>query len=639
MLKFVNNHSNTSSTVSMETNCVTLRVDEGEHRVNGLTRKTTCLEVLVDFIKKQQTASKNSPENFPLEKSPLELAQNYEIVESHRGNEKVLSPKDQILKVWSSWREEQQHVTLSLRRKTLAPKTKDATSSSKRHESSSKHDYRQYKLSSGQKRRIRRNLRRYQQAVKRASVAEAADGKNSIEDKNSFADSTSFGLSEEQFVDGGYTGPECLLYNAKFGSLRRGDSDLASEHCAYRRNRHRRRSFINLPESIVTSSPAPAHNQHRRSSKSSSRRSSKRHRSASKGRIAKSSREHLLRHNRGYVIAEAVTNATTDSNDGDADDEKSVMAARVPNIHQRLMRGQMAAEESYLSGTTSGSTTTTGTDSSTTSSEMSTLSGTTSGTSSSEASSASNDFMAQYEKAMKEKEEKMQAEKAASACKATKKSKLFSFSRKKKRQPVTGFGTWSDSPLLAAQKNESSKPPKAAPVPSKQAKPGSFDGIKESSPNNQKQVKPLEATKKDTTDDMVEFRSLSSVVGQRGRMLLERKRSESKIDAQIEKVCGEIGKLNTADTDTTTTITTSTSSWIQTCTDQSQLLNYINWCQQVIDRQLKIEENKRATQILAQQLEDEKWANDDGSGESEDPKKTFKRIYRWNLCQPCYSFS
>ena len=44
---------------------------------------------------------------------------------------------------------------------------------------------------------------------------------------------------------------------------------------------------------------------------------------------------------------------------------------------------------------------------------------------------------------------------------------------------------------------------------------------------------------------MVEFRSLSSVVGQRGRMLLERKRSESKIDAQIEKVCGEIGKLNT----------------------------------------------------------------------------------------------
>lgn len=495
MLKFVNNHSNTSSTVSMETNCITLRVGEGEHRVNGLTRKTTCLEVLVDFIKKQQTASKNSPDAFPSEKSPLELAQHYEIVESHRGNEKVLSPKDQILKVWSSWREEQQHVTLSLRRKALAPKSKDAASSSKRHEPSSKHDYRQYKLSSGQKRRIRRNLRRYQQAVKRASVAEAAEGKNSVEDKNSFVDSTSFGLSEEQFVDGGYTGPECLLYNAKFGSLRRGDSDLASEHCAYTRNRHRRRSFINLPESIVTSSPAPAHNQHRRSSKSGSRRSSKRHRSASKGRIAKSSREH--RHNRGCVTAEAVTNATTDSNDGDADDEKSVMTAGEPTIHQRLMQGQIA-EESYLSGTTSGSTTTTGTDSSTTSSEMSTLSGTTSGTSSSEASSASNDFMAQYEKAMKEKEEKIQAEKAASACKATKKSKLFSFSRKKKRQPVTGLGAWSDSPLLTAQKHESCKSQKAAPVPSKQPNPGSFDSIKEMSLNKQNEMKPLEATKTDT---------------------------------------------------------------------------------------------------------------------------------------------
>ena len=78
------------------------------------------------------------------------------------------------------------------------------------------------------------------------------------------------------------------------------------------------------------------------------------------------------------------------------------------------------------------------------------------------------------------------------------------------------------------------------------------------------------------------------------------------------------------ETDTTTTITTSNSSWIQTCDDKNQLLSYINWCQQVIDRQIKIEENKRTTQILAQNLEDEKWANDDGS--NDDREKNFKRI-------------
>ena len=513
MLKFVNNHSNTSSSVSMETNSITLQVGKGEHQIAGLNRKTTCLEVLVDFIEKQQTINKHSSaangQHYPMDKSPLELAQNYEIVENYRGKEKALSPKDQILKVWSSWREEQQHVTLSLRKKTFAPKSKDA--SSKRHDSS-KHDYRQYKLSSGQKRRIRRNLRRYQQAMKRASVAEGADSKMSVDDKTSFVENMNFVLSEEQFVDGVHTGPECLLYNAKFGSLRRGDSDLASEHCAYRRNRHRRRSFINQSSDVqftagcdVTSSSTPCHNQHRRSSKSSSRKSSKRHRSASKGRISKSSREQLLRHhgNRGYVIAEAITNATTDSNDGDADDEKSVMAsgARVPSVHQRLIRGQkLITEESYLSGTTSGSTTTTGTDSSTTSSEMSTLSGTTSGTSSSETSSASTDFMAQYEKAMKEREDeqaaKLQAEKAT-ASKVTKKSKLFSFSRKKKRPPPT----WSVSPLSTAapQKHESCKPLKS--VPPKQAfpsKPGLFDSIKEVSLNQQNEVEPLEATNEST---------------------------------------------------------------------------------------------------------------------------------------------
>ena len=440
---------------------ITVRVGHEEKEISGLTRRTTCSDVLQALLKDKISLPTENGEAAKFDeidisdpKTLKQLSHNYVIVETWRGCEKPLPPRTRILAVWQAWGKEQCYVTFSLK-KSKHTRYRDSV----QHHNSKEQIKDQCKfttlpkaqcnqhaeamqflnnLSSGQKRRIRRSIMQYQRAVlnQRAQVGQNESGEADESGLDSagvrFAksggrqtDNGRVTLSEEQFVDGVVTGPDCILqHNSKnkFIQSALDNKDLNSEYSTYRRRQIRRRSSLMLDDldglneqnNILSSSDRKHAYSHypycpksRRRSRSSSRRRRRTHKGG-RGRIAKSSRRRG-RHGTRCSTDDTTTSTGTTSTGSeldcdshsageDADDEKSIKAEYGSTVRRKTTflspRG-----DSCSSGATTTSTTTTATDSSsatTTCSESSNSSGSSLSSTSSSETSGSTDYCERF---------------------------------------------------------------------------------------------------------------------------------------------------------------------------------------------------------------------------------------------------
>jgi len=565
MLKFVDSSNSINDSI-------TVQVGRCEKQISGLTKKTTCLEVVRALIKEHRlaaTSAENEDFLFPSDKTTRELSYSYEIVETWRGNKNVLPPKTQILKAWHSWEIEQKHVKFELRRSSSRVRGRGSL-----HKRRSKKQDCRHKLSHGQKRRIRRSMKMYQKAVLKQKS-------NIGEDKNE--DQLDYILSEEQFVDGELTSPDCIPYKVKFARSALDDSDLVSEHYAYHKSRlhHRRR--------------VSAHKQRNKEDVTGC--------SQRKQRLYKR-----------HTTAQA---AGTDSNDGDADDEKSIL----------MTSSASAAASDYMSG----ATTTESSCGTTTCSEISGTSSSVSGTSSSETSSSSNDFFNTEQflakRAATEAEAAMKNAKSIKSNGATKLFKkvtsqtLLGSFRKKKRNVnnanVVSMTTTHCHKLAATTKVKNEVIKKVLHHHQDLTGPDHVTSppLMHTSINSEKEAV-VEA------DEDKTIKKLKDDILRGNQVLFEHSLKEKQIDSEIERLTTELQRLTDQSGNTFLQDTmklkkevqelnenqeSEEGSWIKNCNDQSQLSSYIEWSQKIIEKQLKIEECKRKEDILLHEKAHEEW--------------------------------
>ena len=380
---------------------ITVHVGKEEKEISGLTRKTTCKDVILALLtdKKadlqlliEQGEEISSDDQDILNVLRLrEVAKDYVIVENWRGCEKPLPRRTRILVVWQAWKDEQCHVKFSLK------KDKSNRFRSSRHSKKEETRHRcgivldkssvdlngppQYKISHDRKRQIRRSMQRFQQAVINQHSQEDIDGNNNAEKQlhhvgepslpgaveqiissgQKGRESPMVTLSEEQLVDGIVTETGCLLEdNLKSKFLRSAvNKGFNRERCNYRRPHHRRRSLL-LEESdcvtdqnVVLTLPHKrefhhypfCHNSRRRSN---SKRRHRRHNRSQRDRASKRSRKVNQQGERCSTDSTASTGSVSLPSDveviaysdgEDADDEKSVMAE-----YSRPMPGQKLSQ-------------------------------------------------------------------------------------------------------------------------------------------------------------------------------------------------------------------------------------------------------------------------------------------------------
>nr|CAB3262090.1 uncharacterized protein LOC100177998 [Phallusia mammillata] len=449
---------------------ITVRMGREEKEISGLTRRTTCSDVLQALLKDKKIDNNNEAgtNNDDLascdSKSLKEIAQSYVIVETWRGCEKPLPPRTRILAVWQAWGKEQCHVKFSLKksRHIRFRESENKEQVNNQYNSmiakmSMQHPEAisfLHKLSHGQKRRIRRNIMQYQRAVliqhtKETTVDNGAPADaplrhfnlddNAIDSaankcgkpRGKQLDNERVTLSEEKFVDGVVTGPDCLLHHSgksKFIQSALDNKDFNREYCNYRRrNHHRRRSFM-LDDSDGHSDQndllSPTHHRHnishypycqksRRRSRSSSKRR-RRSKTRRQGGVSKSSRgRHGRLHNRVSTDDTTTSTGTATSTEAevecedshspgeDADDEKSIKAEYGSTPVRKVLPYPTVllspCSDSYSSGTATATTATDSSSGTTTCSETSNTSGSSlSGTSSSEMSSSTEHWEAAF---------------------------------------------------------------------------------------------------------------------------------------------------------------------------------------------------------------------------------------------------
>lgn len=367
---------------------ITVQVDKEEKEISGLTRKTTCRDVLLALLTDKKAdlqllldqGQDLTQDDFEILNSTKvkELAKEFVIIENWRGCEKVLSRRTRILMVWQAWGNEQKHVTFSLKK----DKDNRFYASRHSHKESSRHrcdgfldkdgtdsnDPSRYKLSQGRKRQIRRSMLRFQQAVINQHSQDEIDGNNNGEKalnnsreqnpalpadqvllSGQKARSDPIGiLSEEQLVDQNVNGPDCLLEdNLKNKFLRSAaDKGFNRERCTYRRPHHRRRSLL-LEESdgftdrnvVLTSSQKHEFHHypycHKSRRRSNSKRRHRHYKRRQRDNVSKRSHNAKQAGERCSTDSTASTGSISLPSDNeviaysegeDADDEKSVMA-------------------------------------------------------------------------------------------------------------------------------------------------------------------------------------------------------------------------------------------------------------------------------------------------------------------------
>nr|XP_009862277.1 uncharacterized protein LOC100177998 [Ciona intestinalis] len=763
---------------------ITVRVGREEKEISGLTRKTTCSEVLQALLKDKQTewnAARQNAEasttdelefNFSANKSLKEIAQGFVIVENWRGCEKPLPPRTRIFAVWQAWGKEQCHVKFSLK-KSKCTRYRDAhhhhhstraegspsrcnnliNNLPQRHTGAESAHFLD-NLSQGRKRRIRRSMMQFQRAVMTQQTKDGGEDKNNnksisahaptigskvatsagdrcvaVRQKTTETTEVTITLSEEQFVDGVITGPDCLLRHtdkSKFIQSALDNRDFNREHCTYRRRNHRRRSLMQdddddddsdaLSDQNVQLSGSrrdrnvghyPYCQNSRRRSRSSSQRK-RRHRRDSRhrhGRVGKSrrSRRHAYRYSTDDTTTTTSTGTTSTGSDAeidshsageDADDEKSIMAEFGSAVSRQkavsFATAMLQCTDSYSSGTT---TTTTATDSSsgtTTCSETSNTSGSSiSGTSSSETSSGT-DYLESYLRAKRASpavavapatSSKPEKQKNSGAAKLFRKvtgpgltkpaQSLIGTFRKKRRapqppvakasssagkspapsQPSSGKGS-KRSVTFAAVPN-SRKEQSAKPAPSEESLkttlPADTDtGV--TKPEN-KALSAAEKNKSTDSEETVakELEELKQLIITQERVLLDQKKKVTTADADIERIEADVhryrirahGKNYVQDTylsgmgDTTDpnsreggelgvpsnrVSSLRPPQWVSDTRDTKALAMYVAACEKVVEMQLKIEEYKRKSEIVLQEMQDEVWrASSNPTGEQKNP--------------------
>ena len=431
---------------------ISVQVGAEEKEISGLNRKTTCAEVIEALLNDKQTevlADRENSQEVPEcasdtanSKNLQELAKNYVIVENWRGCEKPLPSQTRILSVWRAWGKEQCHVRFSLKKdkssrfrvgryKEEFPDGDTSFIHPENIEQETDASHYIHKLSHGQKKRIRRSLMQYQRAVLNQRSQEGIDGNNnagkkhrsrrgnrvdgdrslSSREKSTTGPMDRITLSEEQFVDGVVTGPECVLWHDEKNKFRRNISDkqFNKERCTYRRPHHRRLSLLQedsdgvTDQNVILSHPIK-NDLHRNFYCSDSKKHSRskhrsRHRSSHGNKTSRNQRKHRLVGSTDSNTSTASASVSSDeeyksySEGEDADDEKSVMADFNTSVSRQKLteyaQSLLPCVETYSSGTASPSTATI-TDSSsatTTCSETSNTSGCSFTTSSSETSS------------------------------------------------------------------------------------------------------------------------------------------------------------------------------------------------------------------------------------------------------------
>ena len=448
-LQEVNNRKRKRSSNTMAV--ITVRVGREEKEISGLTRRTTCAEVLEALLRDEQTFQSVCKLNqeIAIKQTFPEIVQSCVIMEDWRGCEKALTPQTRILSVWKAWGDEQRNVKFSLKKDKSAvfneqtPEKRDCDCSVIHGQAMQKDsNSAQFlsKLSSEQKKRIRRNLMQYQRAVLHQQ------SKNEIDDNNNSgtqlkhlqhnrnkkspparppsyhemppnANKDKVTLSEEQFVDGVITGPLAAHRSEPRNKLIQSalEKTLDNEHCTYRRPHHRKRlivpdgSSITDHNSIFFGKPSFDHYLSNRSNpkrKSSSERKSYRNRKEH-GRVTKQVKDRRLSHSSqnstdstesSSVLVPKIEIETRNLYSGDdADDEKSVMTeygtllsrqklgARSIQPHSNLDRLGNATLSTSVATVTDSSTTTSSDTSNTSSSSLS-------GTSCSDTSASSADI-------------------------------------------------------------------------------------------------------------------------------------------------------------------------------------------------------------------------------------------------------
>nr|XP_039266670.1 uncharacterized protein LOC120342065 [Styela clava] len=405
---------------------IAVRVGREVKEISGLTKSTTCWDVVLALLKETQpnpgtdsangTAEKTSAgdqanaessSNSSNAKPIKELAQSYVIVENWRGCEKPIPPRTRILNVWQAWGKEQKHVELSLKKSKhiryrdgghLPSREKNGKSADNEESPANDHHSLHY-MSHHQKRRIRRNMKQYQRAVmmkqnmddivdsdelpnqeeNKTILFEDFDNNNKITKGEIKTSEKRNGLilSEEKFVDGFLADPDCLVRRSDRAQLI-SQGTFNREFCKYRRRNHRRMSSV---DGVVGS------RQHRRRqvphypySSHHYRRRSSRHR----GSRSKSQKSGLYRYSTDdtSTTTTTTTNTSDDENAQDADDEKSVLielSGPIPRRNHSYNAGLGGRSYSGVATTATDSSTTTSGDSMTSSMGCSTSSETSSG--------------------------------------------------------------------------------------------------------------------------------------------------------------------------------------------------------------------------------------------------------------------
>ena len=421
---------------------IVVQVGTEEKEISGLTRRTTCAEVLEALFKDEQTFHSLSQfQESTGNKNLRDTLKNYVIMEDWRGCEKALSAQTRILAVWKAWGDEQCNVRFSLKRDKDLGFNQGGVE--KRNCDCGKTQIQQSppgcvsteflsKLSHEQKKRIRRNMVQYQQAILSQQSRILTDNNNNagvqskyVQNKRNskllatqppICDPAKIKLSEEQFVDG------VIGFTEMHNEFPRNnlEAKFYREHCNYRRPHHRH----HLPDGLgfypdyLAKTPLPNFRSKiqnsKRSKSSSERKASKDDRRASRNathrrtsQSSQNSSDSTTSVNVPNTIAELESRMRLSGDD--ADDEKSILteygsllsrqklAARSEQLHPSIDRlGNANLSTSAV--TVADSSTTTSSDASNTSS--SSLGTTSSDTSASSAEIYNESFFAKRAAAM-----------------------------------------------------------------------------------------------------------------------------------------------------------------------------------------------------------------------------------------------
>jgi len=412
---------------------IVVRVGTEEKEISGLTRKTTCAEVLEALFKDEQTfRSLNRLQESISNENIRDMVKNYAIMEDWRGCEKALSPQTKILAVWRAWGEEQCNVKFLLKKyngmgfnEMVEKRNCDCGKSQiQRPQSNCISVQFLSKLSHEQKKRIRRNMMQYQQAILSQQSRITPDNNNNntrvklkfVQNKRNSkllstqpptSDPARITLSEEQFVDGVMDFSQTLCDFARNSMVKK----IYKEHCNYRRPHHRRHIPDGLgyyPVYQLKTSPVNSHVKFQNSNRTKSKR-----RSSAERKIYKDDRGILknVSHRRtsqsSHNSSDSLTSVKVPNklielearvrfSGDDADDEKSVLTEYGSLLSRQKLTARSEQLHPNIDGlgntTLSTSAVTVADSSTTTSSDISNTSSSSLGTTSSDTSASSTEI-------------------------------------------------------------------------------------------------------------------------------------------------------------------------------------------------------------------------------------------------------